>query len=48
LQEKYRGKRPMLIHVQTKAGHGAGRATRMMIQERADEWAFLFDQLGVM
>lgn len=48
LQEKYRGKRPMLIHVQTKAGHGAGRATHMMIQERADEWAFLFDQLGVM
>lgn len=48
LQEKYRGKRPMLIHVQTKAGHGAGRATRMMIQERANEWAFLFDQLGVM
>ncbi len=47
LQEKYQGKRPMLIQIHTKAGHGAGRSTRMMIQEAADEWAFLCDQLGV-
>jgi prolyl oligopeptidase len=32
---------PILIRIETKAGHGAGKPTSKQIQEQADEWAFL-------
>jgi prolyl oligopeptidase len=32
---------PVLIRVETRAGHGAGKPTWMRIEEAADEWAFL-------
>jgi prolyl oligopeptidase len=32
---------PILIRVQTKAGHGAGKPTMKIIDEAADGWAFL-------
>ena len=36
---------PVLIRVETRAGHGAGKSTSMVIQEAADVWAFLFETL---
>lgn len=47
LQEKYDGKNPVLIRIQTKAGHGAGKPTSIRIQEAADLWSFAFYNMGV-
>ncbi len=38
---------PVLIRIETQAGHGAGRPITKDIEERADEWAFLVHVLGV-
>jgi prolyl oligopeptidase len=38
---------PVLISIETKAGHGAGKPTDMVIQEQADKWAFLFWNMGL-
>lgn len=43
LQEAHAGSAPVLIRVQTKAGHGAGMPTMMRIEEISDVWAFLVD-----
>ncbi|MBC7834426.1 MAG: S9 family peptidase [Phycisphaerales bacterium] len=32
---------PVLIRIETKAGHGAGKPTAKVIEEKADQWAFL-------
>lgn len=32
---------PILIRIETKAGHGAGKPTSKIIEELADHWAFL-------
>jgi prolyl oligopeptidase len=32
---------PVLIRIETKAGHGAGKPTTKLIEEAADKWAFL-------
>jgi len=42
LQDKYKGENPTMIRIQTKAGHGAGKATSVKIEEEADMWAFTF------
>jgi len=47
LQEYHEGANPVLIRIETKAGHGAGKPTAMIIAEQADRWAFLFQQTGV-
>ena len=47
LQEKYKGKNPMLIRIETKAGHGAGKPTKKLIEEAADIWSFVFQNLGI-
>ena len=47
LQQMQMGDAPVLIRVQTKAGHGAGKPTAMIIQEQADRWAFLVKNLGM-
>jgi len=39
--------KPVLIRIETKAGHGAGKPTTKIIQETADRWAFLVKELGV-
>ena len=41
LQACQAGNLPTLIRIQTKAGHGAGRPTQMIINESADRFAFL-------
>ena len=47
LQEMHRGARPVLIRIETKAGHGAGKPTAKLIEEAADRLAFLVRELGV-
>ncbi len=38
---------PVLIRIETKAGHGAGKPTDMIIAEQADKWAFLLWNMGL-
>jgi prolyl oligopeptidase len=38
---------PVLIRIETRAGHGAGKPTAKIIEEAADRWAFLVKVLGV-
>ncbi len=38
---------PTLIRIETSAGHGAGTALNKVIDETADEWAFLAKALGM-
>jgi prolyl oligopeptidase len=45
LQECQSGPAPVLIRIETRAGHGAGRPTAMAIEEVADQWAFLVKNL---
>ena len=35
------GEAPILIRIETRAGHGAGKPTAKIIEELADKWAFL-------
>ena len=46
LQAAQTGPAPILIRVETNAGHGAGKATAKVIAERADMYAFLVRNLG--
>ncbi|NEP32988.1 MULTISPECIES: prolyl oligopeptidase family serine peptidase [unclassified Moorena] len=47
LQEAHEGEQPVLIRIETKAGHGAGKPTSKIIEEIADKWAFLVRRLEV-
>lgn len=47
LQEAHRGSNPTLIRIETKAGHGAGKPTSKIIEQVADQWAFLVQHLGL-
>ena len=38
---------PILLRIETKAGHGIGLPVAKLIEEATDMWAFLFWQLGV-
>jgi prolyl oligopeptidase len=38
---------PVLIRIETRAGHGAGKPTAKVIEETADMWAFLVKVLGM-
>ncbi|KAG6809347.1 hypothetical protein H0H92_000596 [Tricholoma furcatifolium] len=38
---------PLLIRVDKKAGHGAGKSTEKRIQEAADKWGFVAQSLGL-
>ncbi len=41
------GEAPVLARIETKAGHGAGKPTAKVIEETADQWAFLVKNLGM-
>ena len=47
LQAAQQGDAPVLIRIQTKTGHGVGKPTKLLIEERADMWAFLVEALGM-
>lgn len=47
LQAAHKGDAPVLIRIETKAGHGAGKPTAKIIEEAADRWAFLVRALGM-
>jgi prolyl oligopeptidase len=47
LQAAQAGTQPVLIRIETKAGHGAGKPTGKIIEEQADRWAFLVRVLGM-
>ena len=47
LQEAHVGDNPVLIRIETKAGHGAGKPTTKIIEEISDKWAFLVDTLSI-
>jgi prolyl oligopeptidase len=47
LQEVQSCPNPVLIRIETKAGHGAGKPTSMIIAEQADKWAFLLYNMGL-
>ena len=47
LQQSQSCANPVLIRIETKAGHGAGKPTDMVIGEQADKWAFLFWNMGL-
>jgi prolyl oligopeptidase len=47
LQATQTGSAPILIRIETKAGHGAGKPTTKIIDERADIFAFLSKSLGM-
>lgn len=46
LQEFNKGANPVLIRIETNAGHGAGKPTDKIIQEQADKWSFMLQNMG--
>lgn len=47
MQNAQRGEAPVLIRIETRAGHGAGKPTDMIIRDYADRWAFLLANLDM-
>ena len=47
LQEAQGGDAPILIRIETRAGHGAGKPTAKIIEEQADIYGFLMKNLGM-
>jgi prolyl oligopeptidase len=47
LQAAQAGDAPVLLRVETRAGHGHGKPTSKIIDERADVYAFLWRELGI-
>lgn len=47
LQEVHSGNDPVLIRIETKAGHGAGKSLTKQLEERADIYSFMFYNMGL-
>lgn len=47
MQKAQGGEAPVLIRIETRAGHGSGSPTEMVIEDYADRWAFLIRNLGM-
>ena len=47
LQNAQAGDAPILLRIETRAGHGAGTPTSKRIDAAADRWAFLWKNLGM-
>ena len=47
MQEKNKGTDPVLIRIDSKAGHGSGKPVTKQIEEFADMWSFVFYNLGI-
>lgn len=47
LQAKAKSKNPLLIRIETNAGHGAGTPTSKQIEQVADKYAFAWYNMGI-
>ncbi len=47
LQTANEGEKPILLRIEMKAGHGLGKPTTKLIEERSDVLAFLFERFGM-
>ena len=47
LQEVYKGENPVIIRIESKAGHGAGKPVAKQIEEAADIWSFTMYNLNM-
>jgi prolyl oligopeptidase len=47
MQANQKGANPVLIRIETKAGHGAGKSTAQTIAEQTDKWSFMFYSMNV-
>jgi prolyl oligopeptidase len=47
LQAATGGAAPVLLRLESKAGHGVGKPLAKVIEQLTDEWSFLFSQLGI-
>jgi len=46
-EKNRRAKNPALVRIQTRAGHGAGTPTSLMIEEYTDIYSFTFFNMGI-
>jgi len=46
LQEYHKGDEPVIIRIETSAGHGAGMSTEQIISGETDKWSFFFYNTG--
>ncbi len=47
LQHTCQGNNPILIRIETRAGHGGGKPTSMILDEAADIYSFVFWNMGI-
>src|SRR5262249_49819330 len=47
LQQAQAGDAPILLRIESRAGHGGGTPVTKRIEEAADRWAFLVKNLGM-
>jgi prolyl oligopeptidase len=47
LQSKHSGPNPVLVRIETQAGHGAGKPTSKLIEENTDIYSFIMYHLGM-
>ena len=48
LQAAHAGDRPIILRVETNAGHGAGKPIGKILDEQADKWAFVLNELSAL
>jgi len=46
MQDNYQGNNPVIIRIESEAGHGAGKPTAKIIEEYSDMYAFMFANTG--
>jgi hypothetical protein len=47
LQAATASSRPILLRLESKAGHGAGKPLNKVLEELTDTWTFVFSELEV-
>ena len=47
LQASTASRHPVLLRLESRAGHGAGKPLAKVLDELTDTWTFVFSELGV-